>query len=122
MKSFYYGTKEKNVINNRKLAEHYFIATGKRLKDEDIKNPEYMDKVASRFKGLYGRIENPSWRFLADRGFKTTAILVLSDVKDISLSDARRIVESFISNKKDKTNILTDANNDSNTETTQIEK
>lgn len=121
MKNFYYGTKDKNVIDNHKLAEHYYIATGKRLNNEDIDNPEYMDKVASRFKGLYGRIDNPSWRFLADRGFKTSAMRVLSDANDLPLSDARRIVESFISNKKDKTNILTDANN-SNTEETQTEK
>jgi len=114
MERFYYATKDKDVIDNYRLARHYFIATGKELKMDEIASTEIMDEIAKRFKGLYGRVDNPSWKFLVDHGHKATAVFVYANMYNIGLITARHAVDKYIDNKKDKTNILTDVEESNN--------
>lgn len=110
--NIYYATKDYDIITNMQLARSYFLVTGERIDAFDIEVLE--QRALPIMNGVLRRVDNPSWKVLAEHGHKVKAIKIYADSHDCSLEIAKETVEYYIGSIKNRRRKNGKPNNEGN--------
>lgn len=101
IEKFYYSTRNYDIISNYEIAKIYFILNGIKLSHEELTNPDFIDEIANHYTGILKRVENPSWRLLANNGHVSNATIIYKETHpDVNLSECRKRVGDYIKGGK----------------------